>query len=275
LGSANWITDAAGRPIQYLHYAPFGELIADTRLTNYRERFKFTGKERDEESGYDYFGARYYWSLLMHWLSVDPLADKYPGISPYAYAAWNPVKYVDPDGKVVVFAPGTTNDQKNLFNQAVDYLNSHGCGDRYAQLEGSEYTYTIIIDDSGKSQFDGTECNNPVIHWNPEKGIKTKNGTVLSPSTVLDHEMDHGCAFDKAKKQLDRGNVKAWNEYAVTTKSGTSTAYGKKEEERVITGVEQTTAQALGEVEHGKVTRTDHSGSYIRVDGPTSNKPIE
>ena len=81
--------------------------------------------------------------------------------------------------------------------------------------------------------------------------------------------------FDKAKKQLDRGNVKAWNEYAVTTKSGTSAAYGKKEEERVITGVEQTTAQALGEVEHGKVTRTDHSGSYIRVDGPTSNKPIE
>ncbi len=101
LGSANWITDAAGRPIQYIHYAPYGELIADTRLTNYRERFKFTGKERDEESGYDYFGARYYWSLLMHWLSVDPLADKYPGISPYAYCNWNPIKYVDPDGKGV------------------------------------------------------------------------------------------------------------------------------------------------------------------------------
>ena len=52
LGSANWITDAAGRPIQYLHYAPFGELIADKWLTNYQERYKFTGKERDEESGY-------------------------------------------------------------------------------------------------------------------------------------------------------------------------------------------------------------------------------
>ena len=52
LGSANWITDAAGKPVQYIHYAPYGELIADTRLTNYRERFKFTGKERDKESGY-------------------------------------------------------------------------------------------------------------------------------------------------------------------------------------------------------------------------------
>ena len=101
LGSANWITDAAGQPIQYIHYAPFGELIADTRLTNYRERFKFTGKERDEESGYDYFGARYYWSLLMHWLSVDPLAHKYPWLSPYAYCNWNPVKNVDPNDKWV------------------------------------------------------------------------------------------------------------------------------------------------------------------------------
>lgn len=33
------------------------------------------------------------------WLSVDPLADKYPNISPYAYCTWNPVNRVDPDGK--------------------------------------------------------------------------------------------------------------------------------------------------------------------------------
>ena len=36
--------------------------------------------------------------LMMGWLSVDPMADKYPNISPYAYCAWNPVKLVDPDG---------------------------------------------------------------------------------------------------------------------------------------------------------------------------------
>ena len=274
LGSANWITDYTGAPVQYIHYAPYGELIDNQVPYGYDERYKFTGKERDWETGYDYFGARYWW-LGGTWLSVDPLADKYPNISPYAYAAWNPVKFVDPDGRIVVFAPGTTNDQKNQFNQALDHLDSHGRGGRYAQLERSEYTYTIIVDDSGISQFDGTDRNNPVIHWSPKKGVKTKNGTVMSPSTVLDHEMDHGCAFDKAKQQLDKGNVEAWNEYAATTKPGTSADYGKKEEERVITGVEQTTAQALGEVEPGKVTRTDHSGSYVWVNGPTSNKPIE
>ena len=64
--------------------------------------FVFTGKERDKETGYGYFGARYMDHVLMTlWLSVDPMADKYPSISPYAYCAWNPVKLVDPDGKDV------------------------------------------------------------------------------------------------------------------------------------------------------------------------------
>ena len=60
----------------------------------------FTGKERDEETGYGYFGARYMdHELMTMGLSVDPMVDKYPSISPYAYCAWNPVKLVDPDGR--------------------------------------------------------------------------------------------------------------------------------------------------------------------------------
>ncbi|MBQ3944345.1 MAG: hypothetical protein II670_01885, partial [Alphaproteobacteria bacterium] len=57
------------------------------------------GKEKDWESGFHYYGARYYWSeVLTGWLSVDPMMDKYPGISPYAYCIWNPIFLVDPDG---------------------------------------------------------------------------------------------------------------------------------------------------------------------------------
>ena len=68
-----------------------------------------TGKERDEETGYGYFGARYMdHELTAMWLSVDPMADKYPGISPYAYCAWNPVKLVDPDGMECVDRDGRT-----------------------------------------------------------------------------------------------------------------------------------------------------------------------
>ncbi len=64
--------------------------------------FVFTAKERDEETGYGYFGARYMdHELTTMWLSVDPMANKYPSISPYAYCAWNPVKLVDPDGRKI------------------------------------------------------------------------------------------------------------------------------------------------------------------------------
>ena len=60
----------------------------------------FTGKERDAETGYYYHGARYYDPVTVTgWTTVDPMMDKYPGISPYAYCAWNPVKIVDPDGR--------------------------------------------------------------------------------------------------------------------------------------------------------------------------------
>lgn len=125
LGSANWITDMDGHAVQYIHYAPYGELIANQAPYGYDERYKFTGKERDEESGYDYFGARYYISLLGHWMSVDPLADKYPGISPYAYAAWNPIKFIDPDGKEKHNMMNPNAEDINecyLFEGAVDFI---------------------------------------------------------------------------------------------------------------------------------------------------------
>ena len=100
LGSASWITDHSGRPVQHLQYLPYGEPYINQRLSNYSERFTFTGKERDEETGYGYFGARYMdHELTTMWLSIDPMSDKYPSLSPYAYCTWNPVKLVDPDGR--------------------------------------------------------------------------------------------------------------------------------------------------------------------------------
>lgn len=98
LGSATWITDDKGQAVQYIHYMPYGELWENQQSNSYDERFKFTGKERDAETGYDYFGARYYSSMLNYWTSPDKKSDKYPHISSYAYCNWNPIKYVDPDG---------------------------------------------------------------------------------------------------------------------------------------------------------------------------------
>ncbi len=65
------------------------------------KNFTFSAKEKDIETGLSYFGSRYYSSDLSIWLSVDPQAAKYPGLSPFTYCANNPVKLVDPNGEEI------------------------------------------------------------------------------------------------------------------------------------------------------------------------------
>ena len=99
LGSSSWITDSAGNPVQHLHYLPWGEDYVNQRLNDFNGvRYTFSAKEKDSETGLSYFGSRYYSSDLSIWLSVDPMSDKYPSTSPYAYCRNNPIILVDPNG---------------------------------------------------------------------------------------------------------------------------------------------------------------------------------
>lgn len=71
-------------------------------------RYGFNGMEKDDEikniegSSYD-FGARMYDPRLGRWLSIDPLASKYPSMSPYSFCANNPILFIDPNGKEISF----------------------------------------------------------------------------------------------------------------------------------------------------------------------------
>jgi RHS repeat-associated protein len=99
LGSSRFITVATGISTQHLQYLPFGELfVKQCDNSNYYSSYKFSAKEKDEETSYSYFGARYLASDFSFWLSEDPMADKYPNISPYNYCHWNPVRLIDPNG---------------------------------------------------------------------------------------------------------------------------------------------------------------------------------
>ena len=118
LGSASWITNKTGTPVQHLQYMPYGEPLVNEKTTSYEERYTFTGKERDSETGFSYFGARFYDSdILTGWLSLDPQSDKFPNISPYNYCNWNPVKLKDPDGEF----PFVTNIVGAAISMFVEY----------------------------------------------------------------------------------------------------------------------------------------------------------
>jgi RHS repeat-associated protein len=138
LGSSNFITDAAGDGYQHLQYLPFGETAVSQKLSWWSTPYQFTGKEKDDETGYNYFGARYYNSDISIWLSVDPLSDKYPSMSAYMYCAGNPVMLVDPDGREIDYEK--FRDRVNTFFAFVFNKNFRS---RYRTWKDSPDTYTI------------------------------------------------------------------------------------------------------------------------------------
>ena len=137
--------------------------------------FTFTGKEKDEETGYGYFGARYMdHELMTMWLSVDPMADKYPSISPYAYCTWNPVKLVDPDGCMIddyfskegkyLGTDNATTDNVRIMDEGRwNELNENGVIEHTVGYESSESFSSAHSSMSQESQLEVYQ------HYNPTK----------------------------------------------------------------------------------------------------------
>jgi RHS repeat-associated protein len=120
LGSTRLVMDAGGQVARNYDYLPFGEELGqgnggtarDATFSGAGPRQKFTGKERDVETGMDYFGSRYFSGAQGRFTSPDPMvhpADSQSGFLPfisnpqdwnkYAYSLNNPLRYVDPDGQ--------------------------------------------------------------------------------------------------------------------------------------------------------------------------------
>lgn len=125
LGSSNVVIDNSGELVNREEYTPYGETSFGSFA---RKRYRFTGKERDEESGFYYYGARYYLPFLYKWVSCDPkftiksdfgkrnlgkdgsdssgdvTQDSFSDLislllNLYSFSNNNPLIYVDPDGK--------------------------------------------------------------------------------------------------------------------------------------------------------------------------------
>jgi RHS repeat-associated protein len=99
LGSAMLELDDAANVITYEEYFPYGSTSYQSvrSQTETPKRYRYTGKERDEESSFYHNGARYYAPWLGRWLSVDPkgMTD---GAGLFTYVRDNPIAYIDPEG---------------------------------------------------------------------------------------------------------------------------------------------------------------------------------
>lgn len=99
LGSAVLELDAQADVVSYEEYFPYGSTSyqAVRSQTEMPKRYRYTGKERDEENDFYYHGARYYAPWLGRWISPDP-AGLQDSLSLYVYVAGNPITFHDPTG---------------------------------------------------------------------------------------------------------------------------------------------------------------------------------
>ncbi len=117
LGSASMELTEMGEFISYEEYHPYGTSAyscgRNTAEVNLK-RYRYTGMERDDESGLSYHHTRYYLVFLARFLSTDSIGVK-GGTNLYSYCAANPIRRVDPKGT----APQTPQGYGNTFNTEV------------------------------------------------------------------------------------------------------------------------------------------------------------
>ena len=199
LGSACLELDEWANLISYEEYHPFG-------TTSYRagrsetevslKRYKYCGKERDEETGLYYYGARYYASWLCRFVSVDPLNEKYPELSAYQYASNRPITMIDLDGLEAFPNPlelvrqefqGFIQGAKQMFNSAVETVKSWFSSD-------TKQNQDVETENEFKGFADGTGITeNPIIlseieitnipSFNIDKAVKHLNSNAKGSST--------------------------------------------------------------------------------------------
>jgi RHS repeat-associated protein len=268
------------RIIQRTAYYPFGgEQPGGSYVSGQPNKYLYNGKEFQDDLGLNvyHYDARMYDPMLARWNGVDPLADKYYPLSPFAYVANNPLKYIDPDGKRIIVSNDNNpcmpqEEYEALYITAAKYLIDNGAGEYLERLEKSQTLYVIKYATermSGRYE-DNTDMKNifwsayqedaKIIYWDPFLGFETDLGYVLSSAEVLNHEFGHAAQQDEFPEQFKKDS------------NTPDRKYDDKEERRNITGPEQETARKLGKLPNGEVTRKNHDGYNVYTEGPTSSK---
>ncbi|MDR1091342.1 MAG: hypothetical protein LBL79_09725 [Prevotella sp.] len=111
LGNNRIVTDAAASVVQSTQYYPLGTAFADAMGQDVQP-YKYNGKELDARNGLNMYDYSARWKPDWYFTTIDPMAEKYYSISPYAYCLNNPLKYIDPDGMDVYMIFYTTSDER-------------------------------------------------------------------------------------------------------------------------------------------------------------------
>ncbi len=216
LGSIRATVDELGQVVGYDDYDPWGYILPGRSLATGTStvagaaKNKFTGKEWDDELGlrWYYFGARYYDPEVGRWLAPDPLAEKFPGWSPYNYTLNNPVANFDPDGREVRFAKSDSADAQTVVTQLNELHEGAGfylkdAGDYYLLAISENSTFDFAQNEISAALFDVVNSSENVFTVEfLDKTEKPKG----SPSFIETIE-DVGGGYTSPKGLLSRSDA--------------------------------------------------------------------
>jgi len=191
LGSSVGILSSTGALLGGIQdYAPFGQL---NNGSSTNDPYKFTGKERDQESGNDYFGARYYASSMGRFLSADPvvitperLANPQQ-LNLYAYVANNPLRFIDPTGEILQCV-GDAKSQSQCFSDL-------------QQIAGDAANRLSMDAKTGVVSFDTKD-----LDMSKNEGASLVNNLVGSKNT-FDFSVGPTIMTDKGPVRIDKISV--------------------------------------------------------------------
>jgi len=219
LGTRRQQTDYAGNPVLNFTGMPYGDGLGAFALSNTdapdATEHHFTGKERDSESGNDYFGARYYGSSMGRFMTPDPmgmtLADPTnpQSLNLYSYVLNNPLTNIDPtgldcvqdngDGTVTTNTGDCANENEAAAN-AEHYINCDGCTSGAAGANLDAATGSLYLTDANGNGIGGTT----VSDFADPQGTPGTNVTVNGSAPYLDTISGYGILPDIDSQRLQQ-----------------------------------------------------------------------
>lgn len=148
LGNVDLVTERDGKTYEFFTYNPWGEEMHqyNANTFGFASPYRFNSKEKDQETGLHYYGARYYSSKLSVWMSVDPLAHK--TLQPYIFTSNNTLLFIDPDGReniVIIGNQGSRpNSDANSGSDKKHFLEA-GLKEAFELNKQNEQNTTILI----------------------------------------------------------------------------------------------------------------------------------
>jgi RHS repeat-associated protein len=127
MGNNRMVVNSGGAVEQVTHYYPYGGVIGDISTNENVQKYKFEGKELDRTFGLDNYDihARQYFAMMPMWDRIDPLAEKYYGISPYVYCGGDPVNFGDYNGLDTIYFTIGENENIAQFSSRVSGEGNH------------------------------------------------------------------------------------------------------------------------------------------------------